>query len=369
MGGGVGVTKRKVFTSAGTWTVPSGVSSIRVLLVGGGGAGGSALDSQYNSCMLDSFGFTTYCNLAWARAGSGGGSGQIVDSIIDVTGVSSLLVVIGMGGTPNVGQSSWATVGKSGGTGGNTYIGTPGTSTYRIAYGGDGGDRYMPFPDNSITSGGSGFAGGGGAASNWFTDDAFYEINMPGIPNFIPQTGWGGVSTVGAHGSAGINVANYTTGISYISQGSGGGGYYGRPADNDNVFWNPATSKVVELKGSGAGGIGYWGRGGRGGEGSLLPFAGTIANNRYAGYCAEGMGYGAGGAGGYVQDTPANQAKSGSKQYISPGKGAGGGGGFIPDDLPVGTNTSAVYTCNDMFNGDMSGTNGKQGIAIIEWVQ
>ena len=65
-----------------TWTVPNGVSSVRVLVVAGGGGGGGYLTS-----------------------GGGGGGGVIHEIGTSVTPGSSINVVVGKGGS--AGSNAW----------------------------------------------------------------------------------------------------------------------------------------------------------------------------------------------------------------------------------------------------------------------
>ncbi len=360
--GGLGNLKRTVFTSSQSWAVPAGVSTIRVLLVAGGGGGAAAQHNHPTGCTLEStYNTYYYCMYNWARAGSGGGSGQIVDAIVDITDVTSLPIVVGAGGASAAVAPTEAYMGNGGAMGGSSYIGSSGQTYYRIAYGGAGGDR------NDATygymAGGHGFAGGGGAPSIYMTDSTGL-FGLGGVTAHKPYTSYRGVSPVGAHGSTGLQIANTTTNFQYASVGSGGGGYYGQPADDMNLSWDQIVSKIVEFKSSGSGGIGYWGRGGRGGEGSVIPFASNAT--KYASTCGEGMGFGAGGAGGYITDTLA----AGLVPALpTPYKGGGGGGGFIPDDYYPTGSLASIMTCGDFRMTNQNGTAGKQGIVIVEWVE
>lgn len=365
--GAVANVQRDVFVSSGTWTVPTGVSAIRVLLVGGGGAGSSAENVITTGCWNETtFSAYQYCVYGnYARAGSGGGSGQIVDTIIDVTAISSLSVVVGAGGNSAVNVSSEVSIGSGGGMGEASSIGTPGNASYRVAYGGAGGDtRDATY---GYMAGGHGYAGGGGAANRWMATSTGH-IGLTNVPAFKNYTSYGGISPVGAHGSSGLMVANTTSGFQYLSNGSGGGGYNGYPADTNNLLWDNLSIgslavPIAELKSSGAGGIGYWGRGGRGGEGSAIPYAATTT--KYASACGEGMGFGAGGAGGYITTTLAATL---TPAYPTFYKGAGGGGGFIPDDYYPTGSLANIYKCNDFQKVNQHGTTGRQGIIIIEYM-
>ena len=103
-GRGAGVPKTtQVFRSSGTWSKPTGCTTIRVQLCGGGGGGAGHQES--------------------------GGAGGYSEETIDVTGVSSQSVTVGGGG----GSVSYYGLGGNGGT---TSFGS-----YLSATGGFGANR------------------------------------------------------------------------------------------------------------------------------------------------------------------------------------------------------------------------------------
>ena len=102
-------------TDSGTWTVPSGVTAINVLLVGGGGSGG------------------------WANISGGGGAGGVVWELNrSVTPAASINVVIGRG---EAGQASDTPLKGGTSTFGatNTLTGNGGGGGGIVANGADGG--------------------------------------------------------------------------------------------------------------------------------------------------------------------------------------------------------------------------------------
>ena len=111
----------QVFTSSGTWTKPTGVTKIKVRLVGGGGGGGGGNGSV---------------------PGTGGGGGGYCEKFIDVTAISSVAVTVGTGG-------AGGGLGVNGSAGVNTQFQA---SSNPLGTGGSGGKT-------GVTSGG----GGGGA--------------------------------------------------------------------------------------------------------------------------------------------------------------------------------------------------------------
>jgi hypothetical protein len=114
-----------------TWTVPAGVSSVRVLVVAGGGGGG---------------GFHT---------AGGGGAGGLVHTVgFDVTPGANLSVTVGKGGAPGSAVGSQYT--NPGGNGADSVFG----SLTAVGGGGGGGGGANSQVGNPGSAGGSG--GGGG---------------------------------------------------------------------------------------------------------------------------------------------------------------------------------------------------------------
>ncbi len=74
------------YTNAGTytWTCPSGVTTARVTVAGGGG-GGLAV-------------YIKFASPAWRITNASGGTGELITSTIDVTPHTSYTVVVGKGG-------------------------------------------------------------------------------------------------------------------------------------------------------------------------------------------------------------------------------------------------------------------------------
>lgn len=155
-----------VFTNAtNTWTVPAGVTKVRVLCIAGGGGGSGAQDGD------------TY-------AGTGGGAGGTAYGIYTVTSGQEISIDVGAGGA---GGSSDA-------------AGSPGSASsfglYCSASGGSGG-HYGPYNDQSISPGGAGSGG---------------SINFQGQSGNVPTIlynglvigGNGGGATWGGSGGCGV---------------------------------------------------------------------------------------------------------------------------------------------------------------------
>lgn len=83
----------RIFNSSTTWTVPTGVSSVRVTALGGGGGGGGAWSPQDNSAPD----FQVCYDKFWSIGGGGGGGAYTV-GVASVTPGCSCCIVVGAGG-------------------------------------------------------------------------------------------------------------------------------------------------------------------------------------------------------------------------------------------------------------------------------
>lgn len=285
------------FSSAATinWTVPSGVTSAKVLIIGGGGGGGGG-----------SVGSGTLCSDGDGGAGrvggggGGGGGGQVRDNVTISNLTSSLTVVVGSGGSSG-GAADCGTQGNAGGTGGaggTSSITTSGALQLVAAQGGTGGGGgningaagsggSSKNSSGTTTSGGAPlststctdaatngcFAGGGGASGSG--DGASPTLS-----------GSNGVDTSGAAGRAGVAVSALISG----TYGGGGGGGNRHPLSPPSP-----SSRAGGSGGSGGGGAGSaevnggsgssFGGGGGGGRGNGAYSAyGSNATSGGAGY-------------------------------------------------------------------------------------
>ena len=94
---------RQVFTSSGTFTVPTGVTTVLVTVIGAGGNGGNGI---YDGC-------------TWT-SGGGGGSGGFVQNYVAVTSGGSASVTIGtVGGSRTSSFAGGSTITASGGSNGS----------------------------------------------------------------------------------------------------------------------------------------------------------------------------------------------------------------------------------------------------------
>ena len=188
----------QAFTANNTFTIPSGITAVKVTVVGGGGGG------AYGS----------------ANAGGGGGGaggGAAISYLTGLTPGNTLSVTIGgagsggttsgaagTGGTSTVasGTQTITTISATGGTGGNTnsYGGTGGlgsNGTINIGGGGGGvGAQYSP------GTGGSSILGGGSSNTSGSTASAGRPYGGGG------SAGFGSCSTsyTGGAGAAGVVI-------------------------------------------------------------------------------------------------------------------------------------------------------------------
>ena len=194
---------------AGTWTVPGGVSSVRVQLVGGGGGGGAA----------DTWGGGGGGGTTWntgndkRRAGGGGGG--------DNPG--------GSGAPGGSGGAGGAGGGGAGGAGGRLGDGTAGTGS-----GGGGGAIRTSAPGGpdgggaggSLSSGGGGGRGDttNGATGGTNISNAVGE-GLPGSSAGAPggNSGAHNVTELAGYGDGGRGTGS--TGGPVSGSGGGGGGY------------------------------------------------------------------------------------------------------------------------------------------------
>ena len=210
-----GSTPDATFTSSGTWTKPSGISSSALVifyLVGGGGGGSKAS----------------------ARGGRGGSAAVITGILGDLP--SSVSIVVGAGGAGQT-QQGYQSI-----AGGDTTISASGL-TYTAS--GGSGDAFdgtdtsavtdLAFPDSTnpfavavpnsanLTAGNRGITGGSLSGHSSTFGGGFGGQTNPNI------NGAGGTSLYAGNGGAGIYYSNSAPGI---APGGGGGGAYSYSSRN-----------------------------------------------------------------------------------------------------------------------------------------
>jgi hypothetical protein len=188
-----------IYTASGTFTVPAGVTSADMVVVGGGASGGSSKGNQVGG------GF-----------GERGGGGAQVRHELNraVTPGSTLTITIGNGGTPN-NAANWGTT-----------VGNPGTATSVTGF-------FTASPGLANGTSGSGrtasSSGGAGHGANATNTNGGAGLTVLG-------SGWGGGGGggVGGGGAGGVGVdgggnaagaGSISAGASGVRGGGGGGGW------------------------------------------------------------------------------------------------------------------------------------------------
>ena len=186
-GGGSGPSSVQTFETSGTWTKPSGVSTIMVEVQGAGGSGNNS-----------AAGATSALN--------NGASGGYVKKLIDVSSISTATITIGTGGA--------ASSGSSGNAGGDS-VWSDGTNT--LTAGGGGGGLNTAY-----------YGGLGGTASGG-------DLNIPGQNGGAYARRSGGNSQFGHGGIFGGSSASGSDpdndGIPPVGYGSGSVAVYDGTAD------------------------------------------------------------------------------------------------------------------------------------------
>jgi hypothetical protein len=100
---------RQVFTSSGTFSVPTGVTNVKVTVIGAGGNGGNGTNS-------------------WSDGGGGGAGGYVVDYVNVTSGGTASVTVGTNGGTRTSSFAGGSTITATGGSNGNNAPGYGDTS-------------------------------------------------------------------------------------------------------------------------------------------------------------------------------------------------------------------------------------------------
>lgn len=184
--GNGGLGGMQAFTSNGTFTVPTGVKTLKVTVVGGGGNGSNA---TYNN------GTYNY----WAGHGGGAG-GMAQDFISGLTAGDTVAVTVGgAGGTSSFGTYLSAT---GGGSAGLDSAGGGGAGANGIVNTNGGGGGFRPEQFQSGAGGASYFGGNGKASAN---DNGQAGANGGGGAG----AGGGGAAYTGGAGGAGLVIVEW----------------------------------------------------------------------------------------------------------------------------------------------------------------
>lgn len=320
--------------------VPSGVTRIRVTLIGGGAGGSSGSEAD-----------------PWWSGGGGGGSGGILTQVLSVTPGQSISYRIGQGG---LGTSGGSAGGTQGSPGGETRFGTinvvggrPATSNLNSGHfnvggqagpggsnGSDGQSRRGESSSFNLMTGGQGggvpgySTGGQGGPTPSKVD---FSVNSRQIPGAVPVTYPAWNDTMNQYAAWSPNQQEQTVDVSTVVDFPFTGNYtFYLQTDNrgsisidgsvvvsatDNFRTNyvsqvrrvTAGSHTIRLIGEN---FGAWTPSNPAGIAALITGSGTVASNNGNGF--RGNGPGAGGGGG-----------SGGKNDSAQGNGAEGNNGLI----------------------------------------
>lgn len=310
----------QVYTTQGngTFTVPSGVTSLTLKMWGGGGGGGAGGSA--------------------AAGGAGGGAGYITGTV-PVTPGETLNVYVGGGGAGGTRN----TAGGGGGGGGYSSL-YRSSAALAIASGGGGGGGGR---NSSGNTGGAGGAGGGTSGVAGTASGA---------------AGGGGAGTPSAGGSAGSGGNNPGTAGSSLNGGDGADGRTGAGADGTGAVGGLATggnggsANNTARAGAGGGGAGYFGGGGGSGSTAATGAGGGGGGSSYTNTLTGvsntvGSGVNPGNSG----DSSRNGAGSGGTAGTTNNIGNGGADGLVA--ITYGSGGTAVSSAVSwaQFNTD-SGT-------------
>lgn len=279
----------EVVAQSGAWTVPENVTSIRIVLIGGGQGGASGRKGEDGESGTSSPGDGG----AGGLGGDGGSGGKINQVEITVEPGSVHQVSIGIGGTG----------GEFSGDGNNA--GNAGTDTTFDAYtsaDGASSPNGITDPVNQVTYatqgniGGSGANGGNGGSSS--------------TPNGAGESGQSVGSYAGGAGGEMDYRDSDTYGEGYGCGGGGGGAAMGSNGENGG---NGDTDLVSDILGTGPGYLSQGGDGGDGGNATITPEQPSV--------------YGSGGVGGYGGGGGGGVGGAKGKDIWTGAVGAGGNGG------------------------------------------
>lgn len=256
-----GFANYKLLTGSGTWSVPSGVSKIRVIAVG---AGNGASGGKRGAAGADSNEDTPGEGGTPGKAGSAGQGGKVFEISLDVTSGKSFSYACGTHGAGGKGETS--SVSQSDGTsGGETTFGA-----YSSAQG-----RLYPYgyyePKTGLTLAANGAAGYDGGRGG----DGSANLDAYASPMVYGQNGGAVQGYSGGRGGPTVE-RELSDRHSYQYAGGGGGGAANGAAGADAASWKSksanggagATGAAGESgKTYGAGGSAGNGGGGGGGAG------------------------------------------------------------------------------------------------------
>lgn len=212
-----------VLTAGGTWNIPSGVTNIRAVLIGGGqggrkGANGEAGENGESCTVSPNSGYYTGTGEGGAggaggAGGPGGAGGKIKIITVDVpAGVTSITLSIGSGGAGSTVE------GQDGASGGATTLKLGGT-TYTSADGEAAQGGFVNLMTGQLfgikgSTGVSGAAGGAGVLGKTVDEDNNYatgETTAVGEAGGSSPPNNGGAGGTGAYATGGRVIVRYTS--------------------------------------------------------------------------------------------------------------------------------------------------------------
>jgi len=269
------LVKAPVITSyttvgSGTFSVPSGISAVQVLVVAGGGAGGGGTTGA-------------------GSGGGGGAGGVLIHPSFPVTPGGTVSYTLGGGGSANRSFPPSATGDTRGSSGSNSVFG----SLTAVGGGGGGGGNN---PDTGGRPGGSG-GGASPAPNKGFPAGSGTQPSQsnPGATQYGNPGGTGGGTATGGPGGGaggpggtfsdpgGVGVSISITGSPVYYGGGGGSGMWSTNGGMPGGTGNPSGAggnSASWPSGYTQGGDGTANRGGGGGGGS--------ENNNTLGYAGNG---------------------------------------------------------------------------------
>ena len=292
-----------VFTNhaeAATWTVPTYLTNVQFLVVGGGGGAGAG------------------------TSGPGGGGGGVVTGLVhSLTKNAVVRATVGAGGTGGSSNAGAGTVGTS------SSFEVDGVRFVTANRGGRGGSNSSPTGGSGGSGAGGRSSSAGGAATKGSVGEGasacLHGVEMFGNAGgdaykdgtFSAAGGGGGATEAGGNatstklcGNGGEGLACDITGTGRVYGSGGGGGTStsgGTPGKGGTGAGDGHSNKnaVANQGGGGGGGAGYANAGGAGGSGIVvfryrlaanIAIAPTIAPKPYAGTAqaadvADGNGY------------------------------------------------------------------------------
>ena len=353
------------YTSAGThsYKVPTGITQLKVLLVGGGGGGGNGTNGAVGASdgrswnerggsysddtdWYTDYSISVYRGGAGGNGGGGGGAGTVIEQTITVTPGETLTIVVpnggnaqSAGGTATVSRGSTTLVSASGGSGANGANGGNGGNTSCGTSGGGGNAGYPGSTGWGIAS--------GDTNNGFFLPTGYTSYPWMANPPQLPRgsSSGGGSSTAGGAGTAGAQTSTNTNYTSTFRGGGIGGeaqAHIAPPLSNRGYSWGvsiptPQSGQTYLISGA------YGGGGGAGANGYGLAVNGSTPSSSGS--------VGRGGAGGIG--------------YGSGGGGGGGGGGAQLRMAVAANGTLTINTAYAAATNGVAGGAGTRGYCLI----